>query len=434
MAAVAYLRRSRVDTRRDGAISHEQQTVAIRALAERHGDDPDQLVWIEDWGKSGRSSKQHLRAGFARLEAMIKDGEVDSIYAYSANRLARSLETLTRLAKRCAGIDPDTNDPIVGAHLIPIRVHDGQSPDITDANGRLVFNILASVAEWQADWTQERMREATAVRRARGDHLGPAAYGFQVVEGKLVDRPGEDIDRVIAAYRDEGSFQGAARRLTLDGVPTRKGGAWQASTVHDMLQERAPGILPPVRRRGRRVSASFRLSGLLRCPHDEVPLTGRLYRGSWPSYHCRRAGTDPTHPYPRSIAEDKVLDWIKAEANLLRREPVELEGNEARRLQLDDDRRLVQEGLMKRVFTVEEAAAQVEAIEAELAKIETTDRLRYLRPPDWSWKPQRINTALALMWEYVELGRDLQPIRAEWRAPELRDDSAAEAAEAPLAD
>src|SRR5688500_10920005 len=139
--AVAYLRRSRVDTRKPGIVSHEQQLEACRRLAAQHGDDPDALVIIEEWGKSGRAEQPHLRDGFARLEAMIRDGECSAVYAYSANRLARSLETLARLAKLC------------GEHEVPIRCHDGYSPDVTTATGRMVLGILGSVYAWQAEWT-----------------------------------------------------------------------------------------------------------------------------------------------------------------------------------------------------------------------------------------------------------------------------------------
>ena len=129
MAAVAYLRRSRVDARRTGAISYEQQMTAVRRLAEQHGDDPDALVVIEDWGKSGRAEKQHLRGGFARLEEMVRDGTATAVYAYSANRLARSLEALAKLAKACE------------AAKVPIRCADGYSPDVSTSTGRMVRRL-----------------------------------------------------------------------------------------------------------------------------------------------------------------------------------------------------------------------------------------------------------------------------------------------------
>src|SRR4051794_11801924 len=115
MPPIGYLRRSRVDTRKPGAMSHQQQREAIERIAAANGEDTNTLVWIEDWGKSGRAEKQHLRDGFGRLTEMVANGEATVIYSYSANRLARSLETLAKLAKACE------------AAGVPIRCADGYS-------------------------------------------------------------------------------------------------------------------------------------------------------------------------------------------------------------------------------------------------------------------------------------------------------------------
>jgi DNA invertase Pin-like site-specific DNA recombinase len=410
MPAVAYLRRSRVDTRRDGAMSHEQQLSAVRGLAQAHGDDPDALVIVEDWGKSGRAEKQHLRTGFARLEAMVAGGEATAIYAYSANRLARSLEALARLAKLCE------------ANGVPIRCADGYSPDVTTSTGRMVLGILGSVYAWQAEWTQERAQEVTAVRRGRGDHMGPAPYGFRVVDGQLVDRPGEDFDLVIAAYREEGSFQGAARRLTADGVPTRKGKFWLGSTVWGILAKRAPEELPPAGSAHRRRPASFRLSGLLQCPHDGAMLTGQTYRGQWVAYACRKAAEDPHHPRPRSIAESKVLPWVVDEVSRLR-VPDQVSGDleaENRRPALEARRDRVTDAFLDGTIDKVRRDQELLAIADELEAL--SDRATVIDVPtiDWSWPPDRMGPVLRAILDHVELGPDLVPVSAVWRVPEWR--------------
>ena len=154
---VAYLRRSRVDTRRPGAMSHAQQLEAIKGLASRHGD-PEPFV-IEDWGRSGREEKTHLRDGFAALTAMIRAGEVSAVYAYDLSRLGRSIVTVHQLAKQCekAGI--------------PVRCATGHSPDVSTAEGRMVLGILGldrrvfrRVNQGAGDRPD---RDATTARRSR---------------------------------------------------------------------------------------------------------------------------------------------------------------------------------------------------------------------------------------------------------------------------
>jgi site-specific DNA recombinase len=418
MPPLAYLRRSRVDTRRPGDVSHEQQLTAIRALAAKHGDDNDELVIIEDWGRSGRAEKQHLRAGFARLEDMVRSGEATAIYAYSTNRLARSLETLTRLAKLCAGIDPKTGKPIEGAKLVPIRVHDGQSPDVTNANGRLVFNILGSVAEWQAEWTQERMVEATKVRRARGDHMGPAPYGFRVVDGQLIENPDENIDDVIGAFDSAGTYVGAARRLNAQGIPTRAGRPWQASTVKQMIGREAPEKQPRRPIRGRPPRAEYRFAGLLRCPCGGT-LSGTFYGG----YTCKRALLVPGHPHPHTIAESKIRSWIEGEAARFRGPSAVQAGSEddeARRTELDDRRARVVDAFLDGTVDKGRRDSELDAIDAELDRLSAAVRVVDVPQLDWAWQPGAVNAVLRALWDHVELDPELRPVRAEWLVPEWR--------------
>jgi DNA invertase Pin-like site-specific DNA recombinase len=412
MTAAAYLRRSRVDTRREGAISHEQQLAAIRSLAERHGDDPDALQLIEDWGKSGRAEKQHLRTGFAQLEAMVADGSVSVIYAYSANRLARSLEALSRLAKACE------------AASVPIRCADGYSPDVSTSTGRMVLGILGSVYAWQAEWTQERMIEATAVRRGRGDHMGPAPFGSKVVDGRLVENDSEDPSIVVEAFRRAGTYQGAARLLTEQGIPSRTGRQWATSAVRGILRREAPEEIPATISRGRPPVEPMVLRGLLRCPHDLSTLVGHRNRrrNGWVSYDCRKAGETPGHPLPRSIAESKVLPWVRAEAARLRvPEAVETTDDEQRRtaLEAERDRWIDQygEGLINKA----KRDAKLATIADELADLSA--RLRVQAVPsgiDWTWPAATINGLLRATFAYVELDPALRPVRAEWNVREWR--------------
>lgn len=256
--------------------------------------------------------------------------------------------------------------------------------------------------------------------------MGPAPYGFQVVKGKLRARPGEAIAAVIDAYRAAGSFQGAARRLTLAGVRTRKGGAWQASTVHGMLEDRAPEILPPATSR-RHVRSAFRLSGLLRCPHDGAMLTGRTFRGKWVAYGCRRAAADPTHPHPRSVSEDRVLPWIVDELTHLQ-VPDQVAGDpeaEARRPALEARRDRVTEAFLDGTIDKARRDRELLSIADELEAL--SDRAIVLDVPaiDWTWPPAQLNPVLRAVLEHVELGPDLRPLGATWRVPEWRADSQA---------
>jgi hypothetical protein len=62
-----------------------------------------------------------------------------------------------------------------------------------------------------------------------------------------------------------------------------------------------------------------------------------------------------------------------------------------------------------------EALALIEAEDA------VPERVPAEAPPlDWDWSVEAINTWLRAAFEYVELGDDLLPVRAEWLVPEWR--------------
>ena len=98
--------------------------------------------------------------------------------------LGRSLITVHRLAKRC------------GELKIPVRCADGFSPDVSNAQGQIVLNILTAIGQFYAV-SAGADAALTMMRRQRGDRIGPAPYGQRVRGGKLEPNPDEDLERVV---------------------------------------------------------------------------------------------------------------------------------------------------------------------------------------------------------------------------------------------
>lgn len=412
MTAVAYLRRSRVDAARPGAVSYEQQLSAVRKLAADHGDDPERLLILEDWGKSGRAEKQNGRGAFARLEAMIESGEATAVYSYSISRLARSIEVLSRLARLCE------------SRSVPVRCAYGHSPDVSSATGRLITSILGAIDEWQAEWNKERMTEATAVRRTRGDHIGPAPYGFRAVGGKLEPRPEEDVATVLEVYRTTESEHAAARELNRRGVPTRTGGKWRASSLRGIIARNAPDEVPVGRTPGPAAAVVARFAGLLRCSCGAT-LTARMRPHGPFWYQCRRSFDDSAHPRPASITEARILPWLMAEAARFRIPNVDAvaigdEPEQVEREELEGRRRRVIDNYEDGLITKAERDAKLLAIGADLKRLAATEKVVTIPALDWSWPPEQINRVLRAMWDHVQMDASMQPLEAEWIVPEWR--------------
>src|SRR2546423_12208342 len=99
------------------------------------------------------SGAQAERKGLEEALEFLREG--DTLVVWRLDRLGRSLkhliETITNLNKRKIGFKNLT-----------------ESIDTTTSNGRLIFNIFASLAEFERDLIRERTKAGLQAARARG--------------------------------------------------------------------------------------------------------------------------------------------------------------------------------------------------------------------------------------------------------------------------
>jgi DNA invertase Pin-like site-specific DNA recombinase len=143
---------ARVSTLNNGQ-SPEMQLLELREYADRRG---WQKVEYVDVGVSG--SKEH-RPQLDRLLSECRRRRVDAVLVYRYDRFARSLRQLVNALEefRTLGIQF-------------ISLHEGV--DTTTPNGRLIFGIFASIAEFERELIRDRVRSGLAAAKARGRRLG----------------------------------------------------------------------------------------------------------------------------------------------------------------------------------------------------------------------------------------------------------------------
>ena len=95
----------------------------------------------------------------SRLLADCRKRQVDAVVVYRYDRFARSLRQLVNALEefRILGVDF-------------ISLHEGV--DTSTPNGRLVFGIFASIAEFERELIRDRVRSGIASAKARGKRLG----------------------------------------------------------------------------------------------------------------------------------------------------------------------------------------------------------------------------------------------------------------------
>jgi DNA invertase Pin-like site-specific DNA recombinase len=226
---VGYIRVS-TEHQADGGVS----LVAQRAKLEAYALAMDlELVGIEE--DAGLSAKTLERPALQRALAMLDTGAAEGLLVTKLDRLTRSVRDLGELVERYFATK---------CSLLSVA----DSIDTRSAAGRLVLNVLTSVAQWEREATGERTRDALAHLKSSGVRLGCSGLGWERTtetdsEGRRVVRQveaeTETVER-IGVLRAEGhTLRAIAEQLTAEGRRTKRGGKWAAETVRKVL-ERVP--------------------------------------------------------------------------------------------------------------------------------------------------------------------------------------------------
>lgn len=404
MPAYAYLRKSSVrDPARD--LSPAAQEAAVRELAGRH-DDAEQLVVLSDMDKSGRLGRDK-RPGYAALLEAIEGGRATAVYSYSLSRLGRSVTELSRLIADC------------DARRVPVRLY-ADSMDTTTASGRLLANVLGSVAQFEAEVASERVRAAHAAKLARGEPIG-TAHPFG-------ERDGEDAAAVLAAFREAGSYSGAAKLLNERGItPRNSKRGWWPSAVAVVVKRLDRTIVIRGSTRGASAGGTdFTLARLLTCPTCGTRLSGTRDRLDGPNrgrvrYACRLGSVTPHKRV--SISEHLILPAIRDEAaRLMTPEEIEVGRDDAgQRADLEARRErildLYEAGHVDRA----ERERRMAAVNEQIGALDTRSIVRDVPSVDWSWPPRELNVVLRALFERIELDPEtFQPRSFTWTVPEWR--------------
>jgi len=147
-----------------------------------HGQDPEvQLRELRDYCQrrgftikneyvdKGISGSRQKRPALDRLLADCRKRLIDAVIVYRYDRFARSLRQLVNALEefRALGIEF-------------ISLHEGV--DTSTPNGRLVFGIFASIAEFEKELIRDRVRSGLAAAKAKGRRLGRPRVGVDVAK------------------------------------------------------------------------------------------------------------------------------------------------------------------------------------------------------------------------------------------------------------
>jgi DNA invertase Pin-like site-specific DNA recombinase len=191
--------------------SGRQVRVALYARIStlNHGQDPEvQLrelrVYCERRGfeiagefiDKGISGSREQRPALDKLMAVCRKRLVAAVVVYRYDRFARSLRQLVNALEEFNSLDIDF-----------ISLHEGV--DTSTPNGRLVFGIFASVAEFERHLTRDRICSGLAAAKAKGKRVGRPRVAVDALRIASLRREGYSWSQITAKT---GVTKGTAQR------------------------------------------------------------------------------------------------------------------------------------------------------------------------------------------------------------------------------
>ncbi len=118
------------------------------------------------WYKDTFTGKSMDRPGWNKLMAAVDTGKVTKIVVWRLDRLGRTARGLTALF-----------ETLIQKKVNLILLRDGV--DLNTAAGRLMANVLASVAQFETELRADRVRAGQAAAKKRGKRWGGSKRGWR---------------------------------------------------------------------------------------------------------------------------------------------------------------------------------------------------------------------------------------------------------------
>ena len=224
MQAVLYTRVSTEGQATEG-VSLAAQLAKLQAWANLH--DAEIVGTFSDEGISGtREDRPGLAAA---MQAATDKGAC--LVVYSLSRLSRSTSHTIALADKLAKS---------AANLVSIT----EQLDTTSAAGRMVFRMLATLAEFERDQIAERTKGALAHKKSRQERTGTVPFGSDLAaDGIKLEPNAAELEAInlIQELRAAGlSLRTIADELTRRQIPTKKGNSqWSHTAIKSILTRKA---------------------------------------------------------------------------------------------------------------------------------------------------------------------------------------------------
>ena len=220
--AIGYIRVSSAQQAQEG-VSLEAQQAKIEQWCSANG---YELVNVfKDEGISGK--RMDTRPGLQDALASVKKG--NAFVFYSMSRVARSTKDMLAIGELITKKKADMVSLI-------------ENIDTTSASGKMMFQMLAVLAEFERNLGGERTANVLQNKKANNQkYCNKTPYGFKRVDDRLeqVKQEVMVVAEIQQARAKGQTLQSIADGLNSRGIPTKTNKQWQPATIHLLLQRTA---------------------------------------------------------------------------------------------------------------------------------------------------------------------------------------------------
>lgn len=219
-----YIRVSTNVQHKQGKSLQAQEEIIRRHCTEKGLGEPKIVC---DPGYTGKTME--TRKEFMKMREEVKRG--DTIIAYSLSRIARSVKEISNFVDE------------MEKRGVKIVIIDKEL-DLSTPQGRMFFNMLATVDQFEREVDGERISAVMQSMKREGTLVTKAPYGFKIEGGKLVENEEEMkmIDLIIMYIHNEPEIKVAeiCRRLQWEvdvgNIKLRKTKKVHQKTINEIIK------------------------------------------------------------------------------------------------------------------------------------------------------------------------------------------------------
>ncbi len=221
MRVVSYIRVSKLSTDDQLGISLSVQEHKIKQYAELYNHTI--IGVVKD---VGLSAKNMNREGFLKIIDMVKKKEIEGVIIYKLDRLTRNVGDLSEI------IDLFNNNKI---SLISIS----ENLDSITATGRMVLNMICTVAQWERETIGERTSAVLKYKRDKGlKYTKDPIYGFKLQQNQLkpIQEEQDTINIILDLFNNGVSYSSISNQLNMKKLKPRSGKYWFPQQIKRIVQ------------------------------------------------------------------------------------------------------------------------------------------------------------------------------------------------------